>query len=117
MLSKGGENVIEMVLRVGTPAQARDLLGWVHADELLPCRVSCEVAIRPMPVPAIPGAVGSSRIDTRGGGTAPPFDRYLVDFTIGRRLVLVERAGGPGVPTAREALTAATAAYRRILAD
>ncbi len=96
-----------------SPSGATAVAAYFHARSLGFCLKVCDVQIKNMPVPDIPGALGAHRyrlVKTRFGQA---FDYYYVVFTVGPWAYAVNMIGPPGTITPAEAVTAAQALYKR----
>lgn len=110
------DNFVVMVLRLGSEDGARDVLEWGHHEELKPCPGLCSVDISEFDVGGIDNAKGIERLvgPPIEGQESPPYDRFLVDFTDGTVLYLVERAAPPGTATREDAVELANALRERV---
>ncbi len=89
------------VARFDSDSSAGKVLEDLHAQDLIrPC-TGCGVRSRALPVPGIPTAKGAHQAPV--GAQSPPsgaggsFERYVVEFTIGRYLFIGKVAGQPGL--------------------
>jgi hypothetical protein len=110
------DNLVVMVLRLGSEDGARDVLEWEHREELKPCPGVCNVRISEFDVGGIDDAKGIQRLVGQpiAGQESPPYDRFLVDFTDGTVLYLVERAAPPGTATRQDAVDLAKKLRERV---
>ncbi|HKX75586.1 MAG TPA: hypothetical protein VJR05_09375 [Acidimicrobiia bacterium] len=106
-----------VVFQFGSEEGAQDVHEFLHADDLKPMPGSCTVGIAEFEVDDVPNATGVARTLLEGGAGQICADRYLVDFTDGAFLYLVERVlpAGIGSNAAQdEAIGFAKALYERV---
>ncbi len=89
------------VAKFDSDSGASKALDDLHAQDLLrPCS-SCGVIARPLVVSGIPNAKGAHQAPRTGkaslSGAGQPFERYVVEFTIGPYLFLGKVTGQPGL--------------------
>lgn len=81
---------------------ARTALDYLHAQDLLePCSAACPVVARSWDVVGIPNAKGAHHAPVEGSpspsGAAAPYERYVIEFAIGRHLLIGRVTGPPGL--------------------
>lgn len=120
VLSKGDaageDNLIVLALQFGSEEGAKNVHEFLHADNLLAVPGSCSTNIAEFDVEDIPDATGVARTLSGGAGERCP-DRYLVDFTDGSFLYLMERVVPSGSGSSEgqaAAISFATTLYERV---
>jgi hypothetical protein len=102
----GGEaQAYSEVAKFESDAGANEVLDYLHAQDLLrPCS-TCGVIARPLVVSGIPNAKGAHQAPRTGkvsqSGARQPFERYVIEFTIGPYLFVGKVTGRPGLVPAR----------------
>jgi hypothetical protein len=101
----GGPRVMVDVAAFDSDTGAERVREFLHAEDLRePCYGACPVTPRNHPMPGIPDSKGIHQVPN---GIKPalgvsPFERYAVEFTIGRNLFVVDAIGAPGeIPEGR----------------
>jgi hypothetical protein len=100
-----GVQVHVLVANFDSSDGARQALDELHAQDLQqPCAAACTVDPRPFKLTGIPNSEAIHQVPN--GNKPPPgsrpFERFVVEFTIGSDLYTVDASGGPGdIPAAR----------------
>jgi hypothetical protein len=87
------------VARFDSADGASQALRYLHGQDLQhPCFASCSVSPQPLTVKGVPS---SEAVHQAPNGVKPPpgsgpFERYVLEFTIGPDLFIVDANGGPG---------------------
>lgn len=110
----GEDFLVFMALRFESDSTARDVIEWIHDQDLKPCVGVCTIRISEFEVDGIPDALGVERVGGPHDKEAGRPDRYLVYFSDGPVGYLVERAGPTGNPRRDEAIDAAEGLYERV---
>jgi hypothetical protein len=78
---------------------ANEVRDYLHEQDLQqPCYAACVVEPREFELEGIPGATAVAQLPVEGElppGTGPPFQRYVVEFTIGPYLYVGDASGPP----------------------
>ena len=102
---------------------AADVLDWLEADGMKPCRESCSTQVDTFDVGSIPEARGVHRLATAaaveaaGNPNEQPFESYFIGFTDGAIVYTLDLNGPPGSMSEDEAEEIATAFYDRLTDD
>lgn len=102
----GGPGFHIDVVKFDSDDGAAEIRDYLHKQDLLqPCYAACTVNPEPLEVKGIPNAKGVRQVPLKGKsppGAGPPFERFVVEFTIGPYLYIVDAGGPPGaMPPAR----------------
>ena len=101
----GGVQVHVLVASFDSSDGARQARHELHQQDLQqPCAAACTVDPRPFKLAGIPNSEAVHQVPN--GNKPPPgsqpFERFVVEFTIGSDLYTVDASGGPGdIPPAR----------------
>jgi hypothetical protein len=96
-----------------TPTGASAVAAYFHSRSLGFCLRACDVQIKEVAVPGIPGARGSHRYRLTKTRFGQAFDYYYVVFSVGPWAYAVNMLGPPGTITPAEVFSAAAALYHR----
>jgi hypothetical protein len=103
----GGPDIHFEVAKFDSDDGAADARDYLHQQDLQqPCFAACTVNPEDLDVNGVPGLKGVHQVPLPKAqippGAGPPFERFVVEFTIGPYLYIVDAAGDPGdTPPAR----------------
>ncbi len=95
------------------PSAAAAVVAYFHRRSLGFCLKVCDVQIKDLAVPGIPGGLGAHRYRLTKTRFGQAFDYYYVVFAVGPWAYAVNMIGPPGTITANEVIAAAKALYKR----
>jgi hypothetical protein len=97
----GGPDIHLDVAKFDSDDGARDARDYLHQQDLQqPCFAACSVNPEDLDVNGVPNLEGVHQVPLPKAqippGAGPPFERFVVEFTIGPYLYIVDAGGAPG---------------------
>ena len=97
---------------------ANEVRDYLHEQDLQqPCYAACVVEPREFELEGIPDAQAVAQLPTEGEpppDSGPPFERYVVEFTVGSFLYVGDASGPPGGDLRSQFVEAANALYDHV---